>query len=65
MGYSPWDRKESVTTERLSLPLPLRHGGFPGGASDKEQTYHAGDIKDAGSIPGSGRSPAGDHGNPL
>ena len=26
---------------------------------------NAGDIKDAGSIPGSGRSPEGGHGNPL
>ena len=25
----------------------------------------AGDIKDVGSIPGSGRSPRGGHGNPL
>ena len=25
----------------------------------------AGDIRDAGSIPGSGRSPRGEHGNPL
>ena len=26
---------------------------------------NAGDIRDAGSIPGSGRSPGGGHGNPL
>ena len=32
--------------------------GFPGGSS-------AGDMKDAGSIPGPGRSPGGRHGNPL
>ena len=32
--------------------------GFPGGAS-------AGDMRDAGSIPRSGRSPGGRHGNPL
>ena len=25
----------------------------------------AGDIRDSGSIPGSGRSPGGEHGNPL
>ena len=25
----------------------------------------AGDVKDMGSIPGSGRSPGGEHGNPL
>ena len=37
---------------------------FPGGASGKEPPYHAGevrtyagDIRDVGSIPGSGRSP--------
>ena len=39
--------------------------GFPGGASGKETSYHAGDIRDVGSIPGSGRSPGGGHGNPL
>ena len=26
---------------------------------------NAGDIKDTGSIPGAGRSPGGEHGNPL
>ena len=39
--------------------------GFPGGASGKETSYHAGDIRDVGSIPGSGRSPGGGHGNQL
>ena len=39
--------------------------GFPGGASGKEPTANKGDIRDAGSIPGSGRSPGGGHGNPL
>ena len=38
---------------------------FPGGTSGKEPTCHARDIKDAGSIPGSGRSPGRAHGNPL
>ena len=33
--------------------------GFPGGTSGKE------DVRDEGSIPGSGRSPGGGHGNPL
>ena len=37
----------------------------PGGASGKEPSTNAGDIKDAGSIPGSRRSPGGGHGNPL
>ena len=31
----------------------------------KNPPDNAGDIRDAGSIPGSGRSPEGGHGNPL
>ena len=31
----------------------------------KNPPASAGDIRDAGSIPGSGRSPGGEHGNPL
>ena len=34
------------------------------GASDKEPACHAGDTGDTGLIPGSGRSPGKDHGNP-
>ena len=34
---------------------------FPGGANGK----NLGDVRDAGSIPGSGRSPGGGHGHPL
>ena len=36
--------------------------GFPGGSDCKESTCNAGDL---GSIPGSGRSPGGMHGNLL
>ena len=40
--------------------------GFPGGTSCKENPpASAGDIRDTGLIPGSGRSPGGGHGNPL
>ena len=39
--------------------------GFPGGTMGKEPTCNAGDIRDMGSMPGSGRSPGGGHGNPL
>jgi len=39
--------------------------GFPSDASGKELTCHAGDLRDAGSIPGLGRSPRGGYGNPL
>ena len=31
----------------------------------KNPPSNVGDIRDAGSIPGSGRSPGGGHGNPL
>ena len=36
--------------------------GFPGNSVVKNPLANAGD---AGSIPGSGRSPGGEHGNPL
>ena len=36
--------------------------GFPGGSDGKESACNAGDL---GLIPGMGRSPAGQHGNPL
>ena len=39
--------------------------GFPGGTSDKELTCQCRDVRHAGSIPGSGRSPGGGHGNPT
>ena len=58
-GYSPFGRKELDMTEWLIL-----------GASQvvlvvKNPPANAGDIRDVGSIPGSGRSPGGEHGNPL
>ena len=31
----------------------------------KNPPTNAGDVRDLGSIPGSGRSPRGEHGNPL
>ena len=36
--------------------------GFPGGSDGKESACNAGDL---GSISGLGRSPGGEHGNPL
>ena len=46
---------------------PFKGGpyGLPRGLSGKELTCSAGATGDAGSIPGSGRSPGGGHGNPL
>ena len=39
--------------------------GFPGGASGKEPTVNAGDVRDVDSTPWLGRSSRGEHGNPL
>ena len=39
--------------------------GFPGGASGKEPPANAGDLRDAGLIPGLRRSPGEGNGNPL
>ena len=40
-------------------------GGFPGGTGGKEPVCYAGGIWDLSSIPGLGRPPGGEHGNPL
>ena len=39
--------------------------GFPYCAIGKESACNAGDLRDMGSILGSGRTPEGGHGNPL
>ena len=39
--------------------------GFPGGSAGKDSACNAGVAGDAVSIPGSGRTPGGGHGNPL
>ena len=38
---------------------------FPGGSVVKNLPANTGDIRDMGSIPGSGRPPEGGHANPL
>ena len=79
--YSPCGHKESDRTDRLNNNNPFSNHiilwvfflspeiafrvlfmGFPGGADSKESACNTGDL---GSIPGSGRSPGGGHGNPL
>ena len=58
---SPWSRKESDTTEKLNW-TEIYKMDFQNGTSSKESTCNAGD---AGSVPGSGRSPERGNGNPL
>ena len=43
----------------------IKKMGFPGALVLKTLPASAGDMKDLGSIPMSGRSPGGGHGNPL
>ena len=43
----------------------MTFGGFPGGAAVKNTPANAGGARDAGLIPGSGKSPAGGKDNPL
>ena len=45
------------------LFTPLRISSCSGGSVVKNPSANAGDIRDVGSIPGSGRSPGGGYGN--
>ena len=47
------------------LLLSRAHWVFPGGAVLKNPPANAGDVRDTGSIPGSGRFPGGGHDRPL
>ena len=52
-------KKVYVPIDRVGF---LSSWGFPGASDSKESACNAGDM---GSIPGSGRSPVGGHGDPL
>ena len=54
-----WVRKIPWRRDRLPTSVFL---GFPGGSDGKESTCN---TEDLGSIPGLGRSPGEEHGNPL
>ena len=57
--FNSWVGKITWRRDRLSTPVFL---GFPGGSYGKKSTCNMGDL---GSIPGLGRSPGGEHGNPF
>ena len=59
VGYSPWSRKESDTTEQLHF---ISLWGFPHSWGGKDSACHAGHPS---SIPGWGRSPGEGIGYPL
>ena len=48
-----------------SLQFAITQQGFPGGSVGKESACNAGDTGDKGLIPGLGRFPGGENGNPL
>ena len=59
-GYSPWSGKESDTTEQLSMSLSVRlvaQGASQVALVVKNPPVNAGERRDAGLIPESGRSP--------
>ena len=64
VGYSPWGRKESDTTERLHFTKTIVRvfSGLSQCLSSKQSTCNAGDM---GSIPVLVRSPGGGHDKPL
>ena len=62
---SPWGHKESNMTEQLSLSISKIFKGLPRWYSGKESACQFMIHKDAGSIPGSERSPGVENGNPL
>ena len=51
-------RKRKLASNELFVP-------FPDGMVVKNGSANAGDVRDVGSIPRSGRSPGGGNGNPL
>ena len=57
-------KKRNILTQIL-LHSPSLKGGFPGGSVVKNPSANAGDTRDSGLIPGSGRSPGEGNGNPL
>ena len=68
VDYSPWDRKESDTTEQLHFHFKTypnnyhKPSGSKFGSNGKESACNA---EDPGAIPGLGRSPGEGNGNPL
>ena len=63
-GYSPWGHKELDMTEQLSQHVCVCVG-FPGSSVVKNRPANTGGARDAGSMPGSKRSPGEGNGNPL
>ena len=57
-----WWVKNLLAVKEVQAGVGLIRWHFPDGASGKELSASAGDVRDLGSIPGSGRTPGGGHG---
>ena len=69
-AVSAWQPNSLVITRTATNPLPTwgevrSEDGFPGGTLVKNPPANAGDVRDAGVILGSGRSPGVGNGTPL
>ena len=54
-----------IYNKLFTLNIFIIYMGIPGGIMVKKLPVNTGDIRDAGSIPGLGRSPGGGHSNTL
>ena len=69
-GYTPYDKTPFYSYCKILAMLLMVTEWYvgatnPGGASGKESTCNARDVRDMGSIPGSGRSPGVGNGTQL
>ena len=69
MDATGWTRQVTLSISAFPFPTIIFCPSLDLGASQlalvvKNPHANAGDIRDRGSIPGSGRSPGGGHGNP-
>ena len=65
LGSGPCTLHRVSVSYYCLLSLGLFCKGFPSGSVIKNQSTNEGDTGDPGSIPGLGRSPGGEHINPL
>ena len=56
---------QSMGLQRVGHDSGIKNSDSPGGSVVKDPPANAGAAGDTGSIPGSGRSPGGRHGNPF
>ena len=65
MDRGAWQATVHRVTQSLKRLSMAQHGGFPGCEVVKNLAINAGNTRDAGSIPGLGRSPGVGNGNLL